>query len=168
MENVATQHTNGAGAVAVGAAEKQRVDATLKAAAFGEIMSVLLQSPRHRHVTLAVLAKQMLPAFLTNQFVLARAKPDNSDAPPTPVGTVFWASVSDDVDRRLTADLTKPIELAAEEWQSGDTIWLIDIVAAPQVHSALVKNVREKVGPGKTIKLRMVGADGQAVVRAIN
>jgi cytolysin-activating lysine-acyltransferase len=141
--------------------------ATLKAAAFGEIMSVLLQSERHRHVTLETLARQMVPAYLSEQYVIARAKPDHSDAPPAPVGIVFWASVSEEIDRRLTDRLAEPFELEAEDWRSGNIVWLVDIVAAQNVSAQLIKAVRDKVGSDKVIKVRAQGDDGRASVRTI-
>lgn len=149
-------------------ANRNVLEAKLKAAVFGEIMSVMLQSPRHSKVTLGTLARQMVPAFMSDQYVLARAQADNVELPPTPVGVAFWASVSDAVDQRLTADLDTPIEIKPDEWKSGDIIWLLDIVAAPQVSSALVKSIREKVGPDKTIKVRAADADGQAAVKTLD
>jgi cytolysin-activating lysine-acyltransferase len=130
-------------------------------------MSVLLQSPRHRRVTLGTLARQMLPAYLTNQFVLARAKSKNGEAPATPVGVAFWASVSAEVDRRLSADPKRPVELSESEWQSGEIIWLLDVVAAPNVGAALVKSIRDKVGLDKTIKVRAADAKKKPIIKTI-
>lgn len=147
---------------------KQRgVEATLRAAAFGEIMSLLLRSPRHRRVTLETLARQMVPAYLTDQYLLARAKPKNGDAPAAPIGVAFWASVSDEVDRRLSADPKGPIELGDNEWRSGNIVWLIDIVAEPEVSAALVKSIRERVGLDRTIKIRTADADGRPMIKVI-
>jgi cytolysin-activating lysine-acyltransferase len=149
------------------AAKRQAQEATLRVAALGEIMSVLLQSPRHRRVTLGTLARQMVPAYLTNQFVLARAKSKNGEASATPVGVAFWASVSDEVDKRLSSDPKGPIELSDNEWQSGSIIWLLDVVAAPKVGAALVKSIREKVGSDKTIKIRTADTEGRPIIKAI-
>jgi hypothetical protein len=89
------------------------------------------------------------------------------DKPPTPIGVAFWASVSDEVDKRLMADPGAPLELGAKEWRSGDIVWLVDIVAAPKVSMALVKNIRERVGAGKIMKIRTADKDGTPRVRTI-
>ena len=44
------------------------------AATLGEIVSVLMRSPQHRHVFLADLEVSVLPALATGQFALAEAK----------------------------------------------------------------------------------------------
>lgn len=130
------------------------LNATMKAAAFGEIMSVLLQSPRHAEVTLGALARQLVPAFLADQYILARGKPAHPAAPPAPVGFVIWASVSEEVDERLQRQAGDFPVLGKDDWQSGDIIRILDVVAAPQVAAALLKSVREKVGPDRTIRFR--------------
>jgi hypothetical protein len=44
-----------------------------------------------------------------------------------PVGVALWASVSTDVDQRLS-DLSAPWRLQPDEWCSGDTLWLVELV----------------------------------------
>lgn len=168
MTNTATNKTVGAKAMRGNATKRQAREALLRAAAFGEIMSLLLQSPRHRRVTLETLVRQMVPAYLTDQYLLARAKPKDAEAPETPVGVVFWASVSDEVDKRLSADPKGPIELSKKEWLSGSTIWLLEVVGAPKVSAALVKAVRDKVGVDKTIKIRTADPKGRPVIKVIS
>lgn len=141
---------------------------TLRAAAFGEIMAVLLQSPRHRDVTLGALTRSMVPPFLTKQYVIAKAKGDRDDAPATPVGVAFWARVSDEVDRRLQSEPDKPIELRHDEWQSGGNIWLLDVVAPPPVARSLVRDIRQRAGDGKPIKMKVSGADGRRRIEILN
>jgi hemolysin-activating ACP:hemolysin acyltransferase len=87
--------------------------------------------------------------------------------PATPVEVAFWASVSAEVDRRLSADPKRPVELSNSEWQSGNIIWLLDVVAAPKVGAALVKSIREKVGSDKTIKIRAVDADKRPMIKTL-
>lgn len=109
----------------------------------------------------------MVPAFLTNQYVLAKVQQDNSDVPPTAVGVVFWASVSDEVDQRLQADLEKPIEIGADEWKSGDVIWILDIVAAPKVSASILQSVRERMETNKTIRVRTADNQGNPALKRL-
>lgn len=156
---ILTEHTenNPAGPTTV---DTESLRTMVNAATFGDFMSVLIQSPRHQGVTLGTLSQRMVPAFLHEQYVLAKAKPDNTNGPSTPVGCAFWASVSPDVDARLEADSTRPIDLAEEEWKGGDIIWLIEVVGTQKVSEALVKSIRDKVGAEKVIKYRSAEADG--------
>lgn len=148
-------------------AAKRALLPTLRAAAFGEIMSLLMQSRRHRNVPLSSVSQKMVPAFITQQYVLAKAAPDADNAPPAPVGFAFWASVSDEVDRRLVEELDKPIALKAEEWKGGDNIWLLDMVAPAKVGPTIIREIQEKVGKDKPIKMRVAGADGKPRIRII-
>lgn len=168
MAQHVTQKKNDATATADEIKYSNLLGPKLRAAAFGEIMSVLLQSPRHGKVTLETIARQMAPAFLTDQYVLAKVQQDNSDVPPTAVGVVFWASVSDEVDQRLQADLEKPIEIGADEWKSGDVIWILDIVAAPKVSASILQSVRERVGTDKTIRVRTADSEGKLCIKTLD
>lgn len=149
-------------------AEIRQIQTTMRAAAFGEIISLFMQSPRHSQVTLAALAKQMLPAFLTGQFVLARAQQKDQNAPAAPVGAAFWASVSEEVDQRICADVAKPIELAPDEWQSGNIVWLLDLVAPPKIAGSLTKSVREKVGKDTQIKFKVMNKEGERSIQLLD
>ena len=134
--------------------------ATLRAANFGELMSVLLQSEHHRGVTLGTLSRQLVPAFLSDQYVLARAVPDSPGAPGTPIGFAIWASVSDDVAARVLADGARSVRLAPQEWTSGNNVIILDIVAAPVVAKEIMKKIGEKVGLEKKISVLTGLEDG--------
>lgn len=140
-------------------ADVENLRATLRAANFGEFMSVLLQSERHKNVTLGTLAQQVVPAFLTDQYVLARAVPDRQGAAGTPIGIAFWASVSDGVAERLNGAQEWPVTLAPHEWRSGETIVLLDMIAAPSIQKQIVQKIVEKVGTDK--RLMILTADEQ-------
>lgn len=139
------------------------IRATLRAANFGEFMSILLQSERHRDVTLGTLARQVVPAVLSDQYVLARAVPNVEGAPGTPVGLAYWAQVSEKVsDRMLKGD---DINLAPEDWTSGEIIVVIDMIAAPTVAKQLTQKIRDTVGADKRICALTRTAQGQLTLR---
>ena len=172
-----TMETQGSGAMVFDAGEakgkvdreaaRQAILPTLRAAAFGEIMSLLMQSPRHQNVSIGSVARKMVPAFLTQQYVIAKAKPDDAKGPPAPVGFAFWAAVSDEVDRKLVQELDKPLELSAEDWTGGDNIWLLDMVAPSAIGPSIIKEIQAKVGTGKPIKMRVAGPDGVPRVKTL-
>lgn len=149
-------------------AQIRQLQTTFKAAAFGEVMGLLLQSPRHADLTLKILSEQLLPAFLTGQFLLLRAKPGNEEAPSTPIAVAFWASVSKEIDDRIEADLSNPIALAPNEWKSGETVWVLDVIGPPKVTATLFQSIREKLGPDTKIKVKAAGANGERGVKLID
>ena len=144
---------------------KQALGPTFRAAALGEMMSVFLQSPAHKAVTLGALSRLVLPAFLTKQYVLARAKSEQGNYPPTPVGIALWARVSDEVDGRLTAAAGEPIDLNPDEWRSGDNHWLIEVAAAPKVAQSIVRDLIKRLPDGQQLKAKVIGQDGKRRIK---
>lgn len=89
------------------------------AAALGEIAWLLSQSPNHRHALfLGDLEWLVMPPLTLAQYRLFYAN-------NRPVGVAFWAFVSEPVEQRLAGGG----RLGANEWRSGDRVWLVEIVA---------------------------------------
>ena len=144
---------------------KEALSPTFRAAALGEIMSVFLQSPAHKSVTLGALSGMVLPAVLTKQFMLARTKSKQGDQPPTPVGVALWARVSDEVDQRLTAEPDKPIVLLPDEWRSGDNYWLVEVAAAHSVAKSMVHDLLKRMPDEQPLKTKIIGRDGKRMIK---
>ena len=51
---------------------------------------------------------------------------------PVTIAAVTWARVSIEVDTRLRATAGRPVRLRPDEWTSGDTFWLIDLIGDPR------------------------------------
>ena len=147
-------------------AARQALQAKMLAAGFGEIVGVLMRSPHYKHYSLTDLEWLVIPPLLANQFTLAEARTKEGGI-PAPVGVALWASVSEEVDEKLSTDLDRPVRLRPDEWNSGDIPWLIDAVGAPEAVKAMVARLGEAVFKGKPYKLRAVGQDGKATVRTV-
>ena len=104
------------------------------AAAFGEIVLLLLRSPRNNY-SVADLGWLVAPAVGHGQFALAEARSEENGA-VRPVGAVLWAMVSDDVDKRLS-DITAPLRLKPNEWRSGDIPWIVMATGGTKVVEGL-------------------------------
>ena len=128
-------------------------------AAFGEITSVLMRSPNHKHHSIADLEWLVVPAVTTGQFSVAGGHA-KSNGLLVPMAVVFWASVSEDVDKRLSASLKDPIKLQPNEWKSGDILWLVDAVGDPKFTRALVKKLAEREWGGKSVRFKGRDKDG--------
>lgn len=89
----------------------------------GEVAWLMAQSPLHQAMPLAVIGWMVMPALSIRQFFLFR----DGDRP---VGVAFWAFCSPDVEAKLQAGAFEPsTRLLPEDWNSGDRLWLVDIVA---------------------------------------
>jgi len=135
----------------------------LLAAAFGEVVTLLMRSHTYRNHTLADLEWLVVPAVSSGQFSLAEAQSKTSGL-RAPVGLVLWASVSEAVDARLSSEIDKPLKLAPAEWKSGDIVWIVEALADPRMLEAMLKQLSAKQWAGREVKLRARGKDGKPAV----
>ena len=137
------------------------------AAAFGEIVALLMRTPAHKDTKLADLEWLVAPAVATGQFTIAEAQM-KANGITQPMGVVLWARVSPDIDKRLQKDIDKPLQLKPQEWASGDIIWLVEVAGEPRVLDAVMKRMRETVWAGKTVRVRGKDKDGKAAVGTLS
>jgi cytolysin-activating lysine-acyltransferase len=145
-------------------ARRRAAAAVRHSLAFAQIVSILMHSPRYRHYTLGDLEWLVLPPLLTGQCSVAEAKSKDNGA-SVPVAVALWASVSPEVDQRLTENLNTPIRLRPDEWRSGDILWLIDAVGDRRVVPGLLKQVADNTLKGREIKVRGRGEGGKVEVK---
>jgi len=155
---------NAAGGPALEEARRRAAAAVRHSLAFAQIVSILMHSPRYRHYTLGDLEWLVLPPLLTGQCSVAEAKSKDNGA-SVPVAVALWASVSPEVDQRLTENLNTPIRLRPDEWRSGDILWLIDAVGDRRVVPGLLKQLADNTLKGREIKVRGRGEGGKVEVK---
>ena len=136
----------------------QQVDLVL-----GQIVSVLMRSPKHKHYSLADLEWLVLPAVLSGQFRIV-AQPQSGA--PAPVGVALWANVSAETDQRLS-DLSKPARLSPDEWRSGDISWLMELVCDAHLQQAILTDLRDAIFKGTPLKMRVRGSDGRMQIATL-
>ena len=149
--------------------EKHRQAAALSkriSTGLGEITSVLMRSKTHAVLPIAQL-QTLLPAIARNQYVTAEAR-SRENGMSSPIAVVIWATVSDEVDKRLAADAQKPLSLTAADWAGGPNVWVIEAVGEPRAVSALIKRLQDTRWKGQAVKLRARGEDGQASIRTLD
>jgi cytolysin-activating lysine-acyltransferase len=130
----------------------RQIDVTL-----GQIVAILMRSAQHKQRPLADLEWLVLPAVLSGQCRVAQAQQSGI---AVPVGVALWASVSADVDQRLS-DLSAPWRLQPDEWRSGDIPWIVELVADTSTQQALLKHLGETVFKGRRIRMRVRDANGK-------
>ena len=138
--------------------EQARLAAEIEIA-LGQIVALLMRSAHHRQHSLADLEWLLTPALLSGQFRIAHAQAQ-PNGPRTPVAAALWASVSSEVDQRLS-DLASPLRLTPEEWRSGDILWLVDTVGDARVVPQLLKHLQDTTFKGRDMKVRVRGEDGK-------
>lgn len=130
---------------------------------FGEIVSVLMRSPAFRNMPLSEVETLAVPAVMSGQFLVAEAQ-SKSKGFVTPVAIALWATVSAEVDQRLSKDLDKPFRLQPNEWRGGDIAWLITIAGEGRIISPMLKKLQETTLKGRPLKMRVKGKDGKVTV----
>ncbi len=133
------------------------------AAAFGELVTLLMRSETDRKRPIADLEWMIAPAIATGQFAIADAQSKKTGA-ISPVGAVLWALVSDDVDRRLSDTSVEQAQLSPNEWRSGTKPWIVMAIGDKRVVADLIKKLSENVFKGQAPKIRSRDSDGKIVV----
>jgi cytolysin-activating lysine-acyltransferase len=147
------------------AIDKLRVGAAASAlvsAAIGEIAVVTSRSPDYKHDSLADIEWLILPAAARDQFTVAQAARKDAGF-RAPVAVATWAFVSEEVDRRLSGDLTHRIRLRPDEWKCGDIAWIVDRVGAPAGIANAVQWL--KAGPFQEREAKVVVRDAKGEAR---
>ena len=90
-------------------------------------------------------------------------KPDQSGS-RQPLAVIFWATVSAEVDRRISSNLSAPIRLRPDEWRSGDILWIADMIGDMSAGHALVKNILDTALAGRTVRVRSLDSDGRPIL----
>ena len=118
---------------------------------FGKVVMAMMMLPRYRNQTLADLQHLVLEPLVRDRVAIAQR--EGGDAAGHDVaGVAIWASVSEEVDAKIRDQIragTFPLRLKAEEWNSGNINWLIDVIAPDQRSTAsVIANFRQVAKEG--------------------
>jgi cytolysin-activating lysine-acyltransferase len=111
----------------------------------GEITWLMSQSPLHKQLFISDLEWLVMTPMMFQQFRLFY---DQSK----PIGVVFWASVSEEVEARLAAGNAR---MRPQDWKGGDRLWVVEVIAPFGKGEEMVADLNERVFPGK--KLHALG-----------
>lgn len=118
---------------------------------FGKVVMAMMMLPRYRHQTLADLQHLVLEPLIRDRIAIAQRGGENGLVDDT-AGVAIWASVSDEADARIRDQIRGgnwPLRLRAEDWNSGNNNWLIDVIAPDQKATAsVIANFRQVVKEG--------------------
>jgi len=112
------------------------------AEALGQVVWLLSQSPMHREIKIKDLDWAFMPAIVHEQFRIFRFGPlpgvgnvdpaalmgagmTREDVEKLPLGLAIWGRLSVEAEEKLE----KGERLTADEWKSGDRVWLIELIS---------------------------------------
>ncbi len=118
--------------------------------AYGDFLFLAFRSDWHQRMTMANLRSAFETPIALDQYRIFRFD-------GVPRGLITWAWMSAEAERKyVSGDLLDP-----EDWQSGDRLWLIDMIAPYKGLAASI--TRWVMVPGQfaetTFRFRRVGAD---------
>jgi cytolysin-activating lysine-acyltransferase len=143
----------------------RQMEALIRSAAFGEIVSILMRAPKQRTLPLAALRGQVLPAVMHNQYFIGRVRRPGGDG-AIAAALAMWASVSDAVDTRLRAG-ESALKLTPAEWKSGPHLWLIDLIAPSTLAGSMLKDLDEKIAKGRPMAAQISTGKGGTVITTV-
>ncbi len=85
---------------------------------YGDFLFLAFRSPRHRAMTLNALRLAFEPPILTGQYNIFRFD-------DVPRGLLIWAKLGPEAERRYLEEGY----LLPEDWNSGNRLWIVDIIA---------------------------------------
>ncbi len=141
---------------------QELIESRLLSSQFGNMVTIMMQSPHHKNVLLSELRRRVVPPLLNKQFRLAEARKKNSGT-TVPVGLILWARVSDEVHNRLLNQLDKTFDLDDKEWRSGDNYWIIDAIGPDRFLAPLLSDLRGSDFKDKTVHYRSKTPNGPEV-----
>ena len=113
-----------------------------KIAVIGNVVWLMTQSPHHRHLFLEDITSLVVGPVALGQYRIWR---ENG----VPVGYASWATLDAEAEKRVRADVKS---LKAEDWNSGDQLWLMDVIAPFGAHEKIVAELRETVFRDRRVK----------------
>jgi cytolysin-activating lysine-acyltransferase len=140
--------------------------------ALGQIVWILSQSKAHRELQIKDLEWSFMPAVMKEQFRIFRFGPlpgmDASKLAPAgldkkmieqlPLGVAIWAKLSEEAEKKLESGE----RLTAEDWHSGDRVWLVELIspyATPENKLVEVMLLDLAQGPFKSVKFNLHRTD---------
>lgn len=125
---------------------------------FGKVALSMINLPRYRHLSVMELNSVLLNPLMRDRVAIASQKPaENAEMlADVSIGIAIWASVSEEVDQKIREQIQAgvfPIRLKAEDWNSGDINWLLDVIAPNQKLTTAVMGSFTQVVGGVDVRI---------------
>lgn len=146
---------------------RRRTEAAQKAASvLGSIVAVMMHTPAFQRYSVGDLRWLVAPAVSSGQYSLAQARVKTTGEFRT-IAVLLWASVSDEIDARLSGEESTTIRLSPDEWRSGPHLWVVEGIGERSIIAQQIRQLRQKDWIGRPVKIKVRGQDGSPVVRQL-
>jgi cytolysin-activating lysine-acyltransferase len=141
---------------------------------FSQVVAVLMRDPNYRQLAIGELEWLVLPPVMAGQFQLGQVPAPNGGAKAqqggilVPVAVALWARVSPQIDAALSANLDKQLRLPANQWVTGDHVWLMAVAGDPRTLPPFLEQLGKDLFKGQTVKLRVIGKDGKFALTTLD
>jgi cytolysin-activating lysine-acyltransferase len=119
---------------------------------------LMLQHNTTRHTLISDQEWRVLPPLVLDQAKLYMR--DNA-----PIAYVSWAKLSDKVAQRYSG---APHQLAAGDWQSGDQVWIVDLLTPFGGSAEVLRDLRNTVLKGQAIHHLTLGDQSKLLPIVLN
>lgn len=108
-----------------------------------QVVVAMSAAKRYAYMPLKDISEMVLEPLLRDRVALATPNPDKANPlqKDTLAGIAIYATVSDEVDAKIRDQIKAgvfPIRLAPNDWTSGETTWLLDVIAPNKETSTAV------------------------------
>lgn len=135
------------------AEQKRLPDSAEKIAAFGNAVWLMMHAKTHKHLFVTDMEWACEPPIALNQcYFWHRGH--------VPVGFASWAYLSEEAEQRMMQGIRK---LGPADWNSGDRLWLMDLIIPFGGQQEAAKELKEKVFKDKKVKSLQPAPDGQGM-----
>ncbi|NVJ93348.1 MAG: toxin-activating lysine-acyltransferase [Methylocystaceae bacterium] len=122
---------------------------------FGVITALMMDSPLHNKMSLVNLDWLVMGAIKANQYRVFRKE-------GVPVAFASWAFLSDE---RSKAFEKGEYILSGDEWNSGDNLWLVDLVAPYGGNEEIIEEIKESIFPDRTMMVLAPSSEKEGYIR---
>lgn len=118
----------------------------------GAVSMLAAKSTNHKHLFFSDLEWRFLPPIMLKQFKVFRSEKN------IPMAFVSYARISEEIEKRI---LSGDLRLAPKDWNSGDRLWIIDVIdPLGGGTTAILKQLEENDFKGQNAKILKQNQDG--------
>ncbi|RED44697.1 toxin-activating lysine-acyltransferase [Aestuariispira insulae] len=119
----------------------------------GEVAWLMTQLPTHKHLFITDLEWLIIPPLSLGQARIWREK-------GLPVAYASWAFVNDSTADRIAQAGAR---ISPAEWNNGKQAWLMDVITPFGGADKVVKELREEIFKGQSVKTLVPAPDGSGM-----
>ena len=125
----------------------------------GNVLFLYMQSNVHKHFFVSDLEARTLPALMRKQCKLYI----QSNAAALPMAFVSWAFLSEQAEEAFVATQ----KIAPKDWDSGDNLWIVDVLTPFGGTSKVFQELNEKIFKGREINILYPDKSGKTTKRSL-